>query len=386
MKQPRADVALVASSFLPRFGGVEEHVLNVARGLRRRGLRVVVWAVDQGDDVPAEVDGIAIRYLPCPLPARGVGAAVRVARRIPGAAFSWWRAVRRDRPRVVHVHCYGPNGPWADWIAAATRATFVVTSHGETFADANQVFDRSRFLAFSLRRSLRRAAGVTGPSRFTLLDLEQRFGLERGKGVVVPNGIALDEEGGARPPWLPEHYVLAVGRMVQVKGFDLLLDAFARLDLPGTSLVLAGDGPERTALRAQANELGMRDRVVLPGRVDRAQVVEAMRGAAVVAVPSRSESFGIVVLEAWRASAPVVATTRGGPPEFVVDGASGLLVDPEDTAALAAALGRLLRDDALARRLGAAGRRAVVGVTWSHVVDRYLELYARVGHRSGSGG
>ncbi len=377
-------VALVTSSYLPRVGGVEEHVRQVARRLREDGAHVVVWAVDQGDvDVPDLVDDVPVRYLPTPLPARDVRSAARFAAAAPRAAATWRRAVRQDRPDVLHVHCYGPNGPWATAVAAAARRPLVLSSHGETFADAHQVFDRSRLLAAALRLSVRRAAVVTGPSAYTLDDLERRFGLPTGAGVVVPNGVDLDEEAAPRPAWLPERYVLAVGRMVGVKGFDHLIDAFARLDDVGASLVLAGDGPERTALRQRAERLGLGDRVLLPGRLDRPEVVAALRSATAVAVPSRFESFGIVVLEAWRAGVPVVATTRGGPPEFVADGRSGLLVDPADTGALAGALARVLDDPALAGRLGQAGRREVAAYTWPSVADSYRGLYARAGAGAG---
>ncbi|MCA5892876.1 glycosyltransferase family 4 protein [Isoptericola sp. NEAU-Y5] len=372
-------VALVTSSFLPRFGGVEEHVLHVARDLRRRGHHVVVWAVDQGDETPDEVDGIGLRYLPCPMPARDLGALARFAAGAPGALRAWRAAARADRPDVVHVHCYGPNGPWADLAARRAGVPLVLSSHGETFADAHGVFDRSRLLASALRRSLRRAAAVTGPSRYTLDDLVRRFGLTPGGGVVVPNGIDPAEPAAPRPAWLPGRYVLAVGRMVGVKGFDLLVDAYAHADPGGVSLVIAGDGPDREGLRRRADELGLRERVVLPGRLSRPEVVTAMRSAALVVVPSRVESFGIVVLEAWRAGVPVVATTRGGPPEFVADGENGLLVDPADTPALAAAICRVLDDDALARRLGETGGQAVGAYTWRAVGDRYAKLYGAAG-------
>lgn len=382
-------VVLVTSSFLPRAGGVETHVREVARDLHRRGVRVAVWAVDQGDDGPTEVEGVPVRYLPCPLPARDARALARFTREFPRALRAWNRAARLDRPDVLHVHCYGPNGPWADLVSRVRRLPLVVSSHGETFADATGVFDRSWLLAGSLRRALARASAVTGPSRYTLDDLEGRFGLTPGAGVVVPNGVDLDEPAAPRPSWLPARYVLGVGRMVEVKGFDLLLEAFARVVAAagdGVSLVVLGDGPQRAALAERARAHGLGDRVLLPGRVPRAEVVAALAAATVVAVPSRFESFGIVVLEAWRAGVPVVATTRGGPPEFVTDGVDGLLVDPVDGAALAGALTRLLTDPAAADATGAAGRHEVEEYSWSGVVDRYLALYPAATGRAGQAG
>lgn len=372
-------VALVTSSFLPRFGGVEEHVLHVARHLRAAGHHVVVWSVDQGDTTPDEVDGIPVRYLPCPLPARNPRSLAGLAVAAPRAARAWSRAYRRDRPDVLHVHCYGPNGPWASAVSALTRTPLVVSAHGETFMDADDVFGASAFLRAALTRSLRRARAVTACSAYVRDDLERRFGLAAGRGVVVPNGIDLDEPAGAPPDWLPERYVLAVGRLVQPKGFDLLLDAFARADLPGVQLVLGGDGPERAALARQAERLGIAGRVSLPGRLTRPDVVATAERALAFVVPSRVEAFGIVVLEGWRAGVPVVVTSHGGPPEFVEDGRTGLVVDPFDSDALARALERLAADPEFAAHLGAAGRAEAARYPWSGVAAGYAALYPGAG-------
>lgn len=223
-------------------------------------------------------------------------------------------------------------------------------------------------------------------------DLERRFPRwDARTATTVPNGVDLVEDGvpatdsagqGRRGDDGPP-VVLAVGRLQHVKGFDLLVRAFAaasdsRVVPTDARLRIGGDGPEEAALRSLAVDLGLADRVDLLGRLARRQVAEEMAQATVVVVPSRAESFGITVLEAWRAGAPVVATTRGGPPEFVTDGETGLLVDPTDTGALAGALERALGDAELRHRLGSAGRALVESTyTWDRVVDRYEELYAR---------
>lgn len=370
-----SDVVLVTSSFLPRFGGVEEHVLNVARSLRDAGTDVVVWSVDRGDDVPSEVDGIPVRYLPTPLPARSVRSAASFVLRAPGAALAWRRALRADRPRVVHVHCYGPNGVWASALARLARRPLVVTTHGETFGDADGVFETSALLRSSLRSSLRSAAAVTACSRYAADDLA-RFGAEVEDVRVVPNGIDVHEPEGAPPAGLPERYVLGIGRLVGNKGMDLLLEAFTTAALPeDVHVVVAGDGPVRGDLEAAAQELGIADRVVFTGRLDRPEVVATMSRAAALVVPSRAEAFGIAVLEGWRAGVPVVATNRGGPPEFVSDGVDGLLVDPTDVPALAAALRRAVLDEGFARRLGAAGRVRAADYGWARVADEYRDVY-----------
>lgn len=389
-------IALVASSYPPHPGGVEEHVRNVAHELRCRGSEVTVWTVDRGEHLGVRnVDGVEVRYLPTPLPhgsLRGIGEFLRA---FPRAWRAWRVAQRSFSPDVLHVQCFGPNGIYALALRSRTHLPLIVSSHGETFMDS-EVFSGSLLLRAALRRSLARAAAVTGCAPGVLEDLATHYGL-RG-GIVVPNGVDLDEgdrlasptgdtsddadqapSGPAdeRPPT-----IFAVGRIVRVKGFDLLLRAFAEAELPaGTRLVIGGDGPELSVLRALAVELGVQHRVEFLGRLDRAAVIRGMADADVVVVPSRVEAFGIVVLEAWRAGTALIASDRGGPSDLVTSGIDGLLVDPDDTAEFAAALSRVMNDPALRQRLGAAGRRTVSTYTWARVAAHYERLYRAVRDR-----
>jgi glycosyltransferase involved in cell wall biosynthesis len=162
-----------------------------------------------------------------------------------------------------------------------------------------------------------------------------------------------------------------------MKGFDLLIEAFARAELErDIRLVIAGDGPEHDRLQAHVERLALGDHVEFTGRLDGAAVAQAMSGALAVVVPSRIEAFGIVALEAWRSGAPLVMTNRGGGPGFVRDGIDGILVDPEDSDALAGALARMSSDEELRARLAAAGRARVGEFTWARVAHAYEELYA----------
>jgi glycosyltransferase involved in cell wall biosynthesis len=263
----------------------------------------------------------------------------------------------------------------------------LVTSHGETIGDDHGVFGRSRLAKYSLRSALSAADAVTGCSQVVLDDLESRFGLEPGHGVVVPNGVDLDEPVGDQPPGVAGRYIAAVGRLEQMKGFDLLVDAFARAALPeDVRLVIGGEGSQEQALRTQAARLGIADRVVLTGRLDRPQVGALLRNAVAGVVPSRFEGFGISVLEIWRAERPLIATNRGGPAGLVTDDVDGILVDPLDPAALADALTTVVADPRRADRLAVEGAVRVRSLTWDRVVDDYRELYAETLRQRGKRG
>ena len=175
---------------------------------------------------------------------------------------------------------------------------------------------------------------------------------------------------------------MCLGRVVRDKGFDLALAAFAELAprFPKARLVVAGDGPARPELEAQAQALGVADAVEFPGWVAPERVSELMNSATLVVMPSRwDEPFGLVAVEAALMARPVVASRVGGLAEAVADGETGLLVDKEDPAALARAVAHLLEDPGKAERMGqAARRRARELFGFERQVDAYDGLYQRL--------
>lgn len=370
-------IALVASSYLPRFGGVEEHVYHLARELIRRGHTVTVWAVDQGDEPPSDTGGIPVRYLPVPMPNRSVGGMLRWAVRFPAAASKWRRAARLDRPEVIDVQCFGANGPYALALAERTGIPLVYSNHGETFMDAHGTFDTSSLMKSSLGRTLAAAAAVTSCSAYAAADLG-RFGAAA-PATIVWNGIDLDAPGAPIDVALPARYIAGVGRLVANKGFDRLVAAYAdavgRGLLADVDLVLGGDGPERGELERLVRDAGVADRTTFTGALSRGQVRTLLDGAVAHVVPSLVEAFGIVVLEGWRSGVPVVVTDRGGPPEFVTDRVDGLLFDPDDRDALAGLLVEIDADAALRARLGAAGRASAARFSWPAVADSYEAVF-----------
>jgi len=169
---------------------------------------------------------------------------------------------------------------------------------------------------------------------------------------------------------------LALGRLHPNKGFDLLLDALSLTK--GVLLSIAGDGEREAALRQQAETLGMASRVSFLGWQD--DVWPLLNAADFLVCPSRHEPLGNVVIEAWAAGVPVIATDSDGPAGLIADEKNGLLVPLDGGApALAEAITRLADDDAFRTRLAAAGRRAYQeNFTEAAVVARYRALFDRV--------
>jgi glycosyltransferase involved in cell wall biosynthesis len=162
--------------------------------------------------------------------------------------------------------------------------------------------------------------------------------------------------------------ILAVGRLVPVKDFGLLIAAFARLDLPAAKLVIIGEGPLRPILEEQARRLGVAARLEMPGYVD--EPWSYFEKARLCAITSRSESFSNVAVEALAHGLPVVSTDCGGPGEIISRPEEGVLVPVGDEAALAAALRAALADP------GDPAPRVARAQLFS--VDRAVEAYERL--------
>jgi glycosyltransferase involved in cell wall biosynthesis len=378
-------IVLMPSAYAPAIGGVEELTRQLGSDLIERGNQVEVWTQRHPSDLPhvEEIGGVVVRRFTMPLPASSLGSLACFVAGAPRALRQLMGATRAFQPDVLHVQCFSGNGVYAAALSRLSGTPLVITLQGETLMDDRDIYEHSASLRLGLRAGLRQAAVVSACSAFVLEDAVMRFGLRSGRGVVVPNGVEVRRgRVPAKRVELPfDRYVLALGRVVEKKGFDLLLDAFAEMagSHPGLGLVIGGQGSARAGLELRAAALGVKDLVAFPGSLGRGEVGWAMRNAELFVMPSRIEPFGIVTLEALAAGCPVIVSSRGGASEIVRDGVDGLVVDPFDRQALANSIETLLVDSALRERFSGYGRLRVQQFAWTRIVDRYTELYERAG-------
>lgn len=347
------------------FSGGEVQVFLLMEGLRARGhVNLLVCPPESGAEREARRRGFAVECV-----------AMRNDLSF-GAVLQIAAALRRHAPALVHCHTGRAN--WlgaaaARWIGApalSTRRMDRRVSRGL----------RTRWL---YRHLLRRVAAIS-PA------VEQRL-----REAFVPaarirviwsavDPAALEPTAsrevvraalGAAPD---TPCVLVAANLVPRKGVDVLLAAVAALaPRARCALWIAGDGPERAALEADAARLGLGERVHFLGR--RSDVPDLLEACDVFALPSRLEGLGVAALEAMARGRPVVASAVGGLAQIVVPEETGLLVPPGDAEALAAALERLLANPALARRLGAAGaKRVAEHFLAEQMVAAYEALYREI--------
>jgi glycosyltransferase involved in cell wall biosynthesis len=277
-----------------------------------------------------------------------------------------------------------PNAAFVHDLARAHRVPLVVSLHG------SDVFMAERFApaGFLARRALEQAGATTACSG----DLHRRalvLGSRPECTRTVPYGVDISAFAPERAdPGLRERlgirddelFVLALGRLVEKKGFRFLVEAAART--PGVRLVIAGRGDLEGELRELAQRTGAP--LLLPGALEREPMAAALATADVVAVPSVVDRAGNVdglpntLLEALASGRPVLASRVAGIPDVVEDGSNGLLVPPGDAAALSGALARLRDEPELRRALGAAARAfAVQHLTWPVAAQAFEECYVQ---------
>ena len=371
-------VVVVSGIWPPDVGGPASHAPALAAALRERGDAVEV--VTTADAEPA-VEAYRVVWIRRGLsaPARHLGVAravARAARRadvvyattmVRRAALGSLLARRRLVVKLVADEAYERERRSGRF--AGTLADFQAASGGL----------RVRFLRVTRTAALRRARRIVVPSAY-LRGIALGWGLEPERVVVIPNpapqlGELPSREEARAALEIAGPTLGTAGRLTAQKALGDALAAVARLD--GVSLVVLGDGPERAALERRSAELGLAGRVRFLGAGTRDDVVRLFRAADAALLTSAWENLPHTLLEALAVGTPVIATAVGGIPEVVRDGENGLLVEPGDPEALAAAIRRFVDDPELAERLRSNTVSSVEGYAAERIYGRLEEILLR---------
>jgi phosphatidylinositol alpha-1,6-mannosyltransferase len=365
---------LVTNDFPPKVGGIQSYVYELWRRLPAEATTVLTTAYNGSDEFdaaqPFRIERTREHFL---VPTR------RLARDIDALA----REVRAD---VVFLDPMLPLGAVGPWLGAAP---YVIVAHGAEIT----VYGRLPGSARAARRVLRGAAGLIAAGTYPAQEAARILGRPLA-GVVVPPGVDVvrfhpvpdpAERAGIRvrhglDPDRP--LVLGLSRLVPRKGFDALIWATTALD-PSVQLVVGGAGRDQSRLVSLARRLGVDARVRFLGRVDEHALPDLYACADVFAMPCRdrwggleAEGFGIVFLEAAACGVAAVAGRSGGSHEAVVDGETGLVVEPR-WLAVWDAIDRLLAEPQTRARMGqAARRRAQTQYSYDRIVDRLRPVAA----------
>ena len=364
-------VLLWSEIFWPNIGGIEIISASLATALRDRGHEVLIVSTRTNPEWPTvdEYQGIPVRRFDF----RDVLESGRVDDFV--AARREVIAVKKSfQPDVIHMNAYGPSSPFHLGTTSAWQAPSVLT------LQADIPFDEETGPATTTGQLFRRVDWVTCVSDGVLAQFRERVPEMSERSSTIYNAV---EQPRIAPTPLPvdEPRLLCLGRVVPQKGFDVALRAWSliRDRFPRARMMIAGDGESRQQLEQLTDDLGIRSSVDFVGWIPPGGVPEVINSSTMVVMPSRREGLPLVAMESAMMARPVVGTRVIGLAEAVVDGKTGLLVDPDDANALANAIAHLLEHPKTATEFGAAARRrARDDFDWQRSVDKYCELYEQI--------
>jgi glycosyltransferase involved in cell wall biosynthesis len=335
---------IVHAMLAPRRGGIECAFVRWAEALLRLGHEVICVVTPGAEIVHDLPGGVEVRTLP------------QRSERDPRAWWHAWKMLRTLRPALIVTH----GNRAGRLLRVAHRGTVPHLA----------VLHRPRF------KGLARYDAVACVSR-ELMQQAVAAGLPFSRLQHIPN--FLPEHVQALPPrvgFQRPPVIGVLGRFVPEKGVDLFIEALAMI--PQARALIGGDGPERVALEEQIARLGLGQRVEMAGWVS--DVDAFYRQIDVLCVPSRHESFGLIILEAWARGVPVVATRTSGPSELITDGWNGLLCAPQP-ALLAERLSSLLQQPDEALRMATQAQYALASYRMEAVLPFIQALCSRVSAR-----
>lgn len=360
--------------YVPKIGGVERYVHQLALGLRRdHGHDVCVVSTTPGPRDEVEVDGIRVIRLP-------VWRTFSNTPVHPAWLTQLRRVFRQEQPDVINTHAPVPGLADACFVARGGRP-LIASYHAGSMKKGRRAVDVAiaAYEATALTAIHRRADALV--TTFPAREVRGRRDVHH-----VPPGVdpatffrTVDDRHDG-------HTLLYVGRIEHHsawKGIGTLLEAMVEVAAahPDVCLRLVGEGDAVADFRTQATVLGLERNVEFVGPLAAADLADMYRSAGVLVLPSETEaeSFGMVLIEAMACGTAVVATRVGGPPAVVEDTGGGILADPRSPASLAQAILQLVDDPARRSRLADAGAaRVLEKYTWATTVEAYARLIGQV--------
>ena len=381
----------------PSLGGVETHVFEISKRFKSKGYEVEILSTDlldfngkKDDQLERVIEGVKVRKF----------RAFKIPRLplmypfiYPKMLFEFLKLKRGDV--VVHSHSFPSFHSYLALFFHNKFKKIIITPHFD-------VNDLQKFtscflgkLAFMiLRYFVNRNDNIylTAITRREMKFYTNNLKFSEHKVFTVPNGVNLEDFDSISSEEIYEiksqynivkaFNVLFAGRVAQIKGINLLIEAISKLNNASIRLIIAGpDFGALTELQKLSKKLNLMDEVIFTGVLERRAFCALIKSCDMVVLPSYGgEAFGIVLAEAMACNKPVIGSKTGGIPEIIVEGENGLLFDIGDVEQLSERINLLYQDRNVCRNLGVDGRMIVEKkYTWEKVADTYLKLWGAGG-------
>jgi glycosyltransferase involved in cell wall biosynthesis len=368
-------VAILVTHFPPRFlAGTEISTYNVAKYLAKRGHEVhVITLLDNGLTKESLEDGFFVHRIYVPK-VKHLALALYIVKEL--------LLIKRLNPEIIHAQTIS-RGLACILAKKLLRKPCVVWGRG------SDIYLPWRFKVFTSKLVLVNADALLALTEHMKKKMIELIGKERRDIFVIPNGIDLSLfDNNARKITTHslkagenERIILYVGRLEPIKGVRYLIQAMKILKNKGIAnvkLLILGEGRERKYLEDLVIRLDLKDRVIFVGKVPHHDIPVYMASADIFVLPSLSEGFPGVILEAMAMGLPVIATRVTGLPEIIQDGENGFLVEPYNSIDMAEKITLLLADISLREKISRNNKEKVKDYNWNEIIKKLENVYLYV--------
>jgi glycosyltransferase involved in cell wall biosynthesis len=366
----------------PLIGGGGYHVYNLTRELVRKGVEVTVFTFSfaktspiMGKIVETHFGNVKVYRFPT----------FSIPRTIYSIAPTLIPSFLKEKPDIIHAHGYQFfTSDTAAIMSRINRKPLILTLHG--FPRGFSKLSHIAYFSLIGKRTLKTAKRIIAVSNGVVQEFKA-IGVPEGRITIIPNGINLEEfsyalDGGNFRKSLNikenEKLILSIGRLEEIKGFQYLIMALAKIQSEVSPIKLIIAGPEfkyGQQLRKLVRETKMEDKVIFYGPIDGRKKFEALAAADIAVVPSIYEGFSIFLLEAMAAGKPVIATKTGIAQELIQNGKNGLLINPGDAEDLSEKILTILNDNQLSSLMSRESRNTAKAFDWGKIADQILLIY-----------
>lgn len=359
-------IAIIVSLFPPKWlGGTEIAAYNIAKYLAKNGHEVhVITSLDKETPKKDFKEGFYIHR-------------IKLHFKIPFISImiyfrDVYTLIRKIRPDVVH--CQSFNVGWMPYlINIFYKYNYIIYGRG------SDIYTNYQFKNIIVKLTIKNANAVIALTEDMKKEISKIFQREI---FVIPNGISIDNYRKNQSNDIchrnNEKIILYVGTLRSIKGIKYLIDAMKIISqyCPNTRLLLVGDGEKRKSLENLVDELDLGQRITFVGRVSNKDVPKYMASSDVFVLPSLSEGFPNVILEAMASGLPIVATKIRGLPEIICEGINGYLVEPKNSGEIAEKIIYLVNNIEVAHSMSENNIRDVKQYAWENVVKKLEDVYS----------
>lgn len=365
-------IAIVVLKFPPKWlAGTEIATYNIAKKLAKKGHEVhVITMLDEGVPEYTMEEGFFVHRVSC----------AKSFLRTFSMWFRFFLKIRSINPDIIHVQSIPLSVP-AFFMRIISNKNYIVWVQG------SDIYTPTVFLKLFSAALLKKASTIIALTEGMKAEIDKKYKMNS---VVIPNGIELYKfkteltglsklQTGSYSSDTDQN-IIFVGTLRQIKGVRYLIEAMSimRLNNPHVELMIVGDGEEKEYLQKLTYDLNLNNCVSFVGKVPNDDIPKYMKEADLFVLPSLSESFGIVNIEAMASGLPIVSTNVGGLPDLIKDGINGFLVNPRDPAAIAEKSLLILNDKNLKERISINNLSEAKKYSWDYVIERLVDEYNKV--------